>query len=109
MQWSKSGWLFLLYIQLGNIVTAKQRIPTLLILRFNKLISEVLTWLYSKCELACQDCSSQLPSVETIVDSDNEVGVVDNAEWIFDELLVLDFVGIEHFFDLLSRSLLFHL
>ena len=42
-----------------------------------------------------------MPGVEAVVDSHDQVGVVDDVERILDELAVLDLVGVENALQLL--------
>jgi len=108
-EWSEGGRLFLLDVQLGDIAAAEDGVPTLLVFGLDQLISKVLAWLHPEREFARQHRGPQLPGVETVVDSDYQVGVADDAKGILDKLLVFNFVGVEHLLSLLPRRLLLHL
>lgn len=93
------GWLFF-DVQLGDVVAAEDGEPALLVFGAHDLLDQSVG-LLPEGELAGEDCCSQLPGVEAVVDAHDEVGVVDDVQRVLDELAVLDLVGVKDALQLL--------
>jgi hypothetical protein len=81
-------------VELSDVVAAEDGEPAFLVFGADDLFDEAVR-LLPEGELAGEDSGAELPGVEAVVDADDEVGVVDEAERVLDELAVLDLVGVE--------------
>lgn len=98
----------LLNIKFGDIIPAKNGEPALLELSLNHLVNELIFGLLPESELTGENSCAQLPCVDAVIDPNHQVGVIDYAEGVLDEVFIFHFVGVKYSLQLLLPCLVGH-